>query len=190
MAHLFLTKFIEMLHVPKMSLQRDLRLRSIQAEGLRRTDCQRARWAQPFFTSSLWPSLQFFWGLSKQLNCKTFNDEKLATLTTQIRRRWKYQSTMESLSGFTFLSTSPRPLRMPRCYRWRCQLNCVTSLVDGACALAVWIHLRSPMLPEGYRKKLWKNDIFTTRLSSYHFFRCLLLFENRPPLSFNSQVFR
>ena len=36
MESLFLTKFIEILTVTRMSLQRDLRLRSIQAEGLRK----------------------------------------------------------------------------------------------------------------------------------------------------------
>ena len=60
MAHLFLTEFIEILHVPKMSLQRDLRLRSIQAEGLWSTDCQRARWARSFL--QVHPGLLYFFG--------------------------------------------------------------------------------------------------------------------------------
>ena len=102
-------------------------------------------------------------GLSRQAR-KTF-DAKLATLTTQIGRRWKkYQSTVKYPFSITFLSTSLRPLRTPRCCPWRCQLHGLTVLWLFGSICGVHFLCHPPMLPQKATGKIWKNDIFTIRL--------------------------
>ena len=154
MAYLFLTEFIEILNVTSMSLQRDFSLRSIQAEG--GALIARELGAAIFYKFTLAFS-KIFGGLSRQAR-KNF-DAKLATLTTQIRRRFKkYQSTVKYPFSITFLSTSLRPLRTPRCYPWRCQLNCLTVLwLFGSICRAHFLCLDPPMLPQKATGKIWKN---------------------------------
>ena len=160
-----LTKFIEILTVTRMSLHW---LPEI--------------WAQSFFTSSPWPSLQFF-GAFETVG-KLLLMQSWQHWPTQIRR-WKYQSTVKYLSGFAFLSTSPQPSLNAQVLPL---LNCVTSLVDNARALADWIHLKSPMLPEGYRKNYGKMRSLQLGYHFIIFFRCLFIIfrclENRPSIEF------
>ena len=91
---LFLTKFIEILHVPKMSLQRDFDWEASKLRGWGALIARELDGCSHFCKFTLAFST-IFWGFRG--SWKTFNAAKL--WPTQIRRRWKYQSTVKYLSA-------------------------------------------------------------------------------------------
>ena len=149
------------------------------------TDCQRARWAQPFFTSSPWPSLKFL-GAFETVG-KIF-DAKLTTLTTQIRRRFKkYQSTVKYL--FPSLSFQlPFDLLWERpgvahgdvnstvWHQWMvlCRGEAPVLWLFGSICRAHFLCLDPPMLPQKATGKIWKNEWYLYNLVI--FFCCCFLF--------------
>ena len=101
------------------------------------TDCQ--RYGRSHFLQ-VHPGLLYFCLKAFETVGKLWMMQNWQLWPKQIRRRWKYQSTIESLSAFTFLSTSKSDLLwMPRSCPWRSMSTQLCDILSGWCPCFGWL---------------------------------------------------